>query len=137
MKIFIFGSNGMLGNYMKSYLSKAYEIIELTRNDYDLSRIKIESLSELLNYKNIKENDIVINCAGVIPQSLEKRGLNKRLYFTINSLFPVILSQICDKFGAKMIHVTKSMGSKNYHDLKTYRKLFDPNAVFERSPIIE
>ena len=48
MKIFIFGSNGMLGNYMKSYLSKAYEIIELTRNDYDLSRIKIESLSELL-----------------------------------------------------------------------------------------
>jgi hypothetical protein len=29
------------------------------------------------------------------------------------------------------------MGAKNYHDLKTYRKLFDENAVFERSPIIE
>ena len=106
MKIFIFGSNGMLGNYMKSYLSKTYEIIELTRNDYDLIKINIDSLSELLNYKNIKENDIVINCAGVIPQSSKQRGLNTRLYFTINSLFPVILSQICDKIGVKMIHVT-------------------------------
>ena len=47
----------------------------------------------------------------------------------------VIITWIGD-FNPKMIHVTKSMGSKNYHDLKTYRKLFDENAVFERSPII-
>lgn len=48
----------------------------------------------------------------------------------------VILTWIGD-FNPKMIHVTKSLGSKNYHDLKTYRKLFDENAIFERSPIIE
>ena len=48
----------------------------------------------------------------------------------------VIVTWIGD-FNPKMIHVTKSMGAKNYHDLKTYRKLFDENAVFERSPIIE
>ena len=40
-------------------------------------------------------------------------------------------------FNPKMMHVTKSMGSKQYHDLITYRKLFDENAVFQRSPIIE
>lgn len=48
----------------------------------------------------------------------------------------VIVTWIGD-FNPKMMHVTESMGAKNYHDLKTYRKLFDENAVFERSPIIE
>ena len=104
--IFIFGSNGMLGNYVKSYLSKTYTIISFTRKDYDLSKLSIDTLTQLLKSKNIKENDIVINCAGVIPQASNQRGLNTRLYFTINSLFPVILSQICDKYEAKMIHIT-------------------------------
>ena len=106
MTIYIFGSNGMLGNYISLYLSEKYKIIPLTRNDYDLQELNITTLSELLSSKNIKENDIVINCAGVIPQASKQRGLNTRLYFTINSLFPVILGQICDKFKAKMIHIT-------------------------------
>ena len=66
MKIFIFGSNGMLGNYIKSYLSKSYEIISLTRKDYDLSKLSIDTLTTLLNEKNLQKDDIVINCAGVI-----------------------------------------------------------------------
>jgi dTDP-4-dehydrorhamnose reductase len=106
MKIFIFGSNGMLGNYMKSYLSKSHEIICLTRKDYDLSKLLINTLEKLLKEKNIQENDIVINCAGVIPQASKQRNLDTILYFKINSLFPVILSQICNNIGAKMIHVT-------------------------------
>lgn len=106
-KIIIFGANGMLGNYVKSYLlSKDYKIISLTRKDYDLSELSINTLTKLLEDKNIQKNDIVINCAGVIPQASNQRGLNTRLYFTINSLFPVILSQICDNVGAKMIHIT-------------------------------
>lgn len=48
----------------------------------------------------------------------------------------VVVTWIGD-FNPKMMHVTKSMGAKNYHDLKTYRKLFDEKAIFERSPIIE
>lgn len=106
MKIFIFGSNGMLGTYVTNYLKKLYKIVELTRKDYDLSKINIDTLTTLLNEKNLQKDDIVINCAGVIPQASKQRGLNTRLYFTINSLFPVILSQICDKYGAKMMHIT-------------------------------
>lgn len=48
----------------------------------------------------------------------------------------VIITWIGD-FNPKMIHVTKSMGSVNYQDLKTYRKLFDETVIFERSPIIK
>lgn len=105
-KILIFGSNGMLGNYLKSYLSQSYNIISLTRNDYDLGKLSINGLTDLLTKNGITSNDVVINCAGVIPQASKQRGLNTRLYFTINSLFPVILGQICDSMGAKMIHIT-------------------------------
>jgi dTDP-4-dehydrorhamnose reductase len=106
MKLFIFGSNGMLGNYVKSYLSRYYQILPLTRNDYDLSKLNINSLEKLLINKHLEKNDIIINCAGVIPQSNRQRSLDSKLYFTINSLFPVVLSQICDKHNAKMIHIT-------------------------------
>ena len=106
MKIFVFGSNGMLGNYIKTYLSDIYHIISLTRKDYDLCKLSIDSLKNVLKKKNIQCNDIIINCAGVIPQSSKQRTLNINLYFKINSLFPVILSQICDNFGAKLIHIT-------------------------------
>ena len=106
MKIIIFGSNGMLGNYTKSYLSKSYEIIPITRKDYDIFNLSIDSLSQLLLDKKIQKDDVVINCAGVIPQASKQRTLDTRLYFQVNSLFPVILSQVCQKFETKMIHIT-------------------------------
>jgi dTDP-4-dehydrorhamnose reductase len=99
MKIFLFGSNGMLGNYVKTYLK--YEVVAFTRQDYDIFKLNIDSLRELL--KNLNENDVVINCAGVIPQT---QKTDVRLYFTVNSLFPVILSFICKEKKAKMIHIT-------------------------------
>ena len=121
MKIYIFGSNGMLGNYMKSYLSTYYEVISLTRDDYDLNNLSIDSLTDFLSNKNIKEYDVVINCAGVIPQASKQRILDSKLYFKINSLFPVILSMICEKFNTKMIHITTdcvfSGKTGNYNEL--------------------
>ena len=110
MKIFIFGSNGMLGSYITSVLSKKFNVKKFTRNDYDISNLSIDKLKLLLldsgKESGLKKNDIVINCAGVIPQASKQIGLNTRLYFTINSLFPVVLGEICNKNRAKMIHIT-------------------------------
>jgi len=106
-KIFIFGSNGMLGNYVNKYLClNNYEIIPLTRNDYDLSKISIESLNNFLINKGLEKNDVIINCAGIIPQASKDKILNKNLYYKINSLYPVILSIICSNYDAKFIHIT-------------------------------
>ena len=106
MKIFIFGSNGMLGTYVSNVLKEKFTIIKFTRKDYDLSEIKINSLKELLISNNFDNGDIVINCAGVIPQASKQRTLNTNLYFKINSIFPVILSCIVNQLSGKMIHVT-------------------------------
>ena len=39
-------------------------------------------------------------------------------------------------FNPKMIRVMEALGAKQVRTLATYRKLFDENAAFERSPII-
>jgi dTDP-4-dehydrorhamnose reductase len=107
MSIFLFGSNGMLGNYVKKYLTEQnYNVISITRNDYNLSNISIESLSKFLNEKNLKRNDIVINCAGIIPQSSKDKELNNKIYYKINSIFPIVLSMISKYNECNFIHIT-------------------------------
>jgi len=105
MKIYQFGSNGMLGNYMKLYLSRKYDLIPITRQDYDLENLSRNGLNELLEKKGINEGDLVINCVGIIPQTVS--GINiKKTYYKINSLFPVILGEIVRSKNCKFIHVT-------------------------------
>ena len=107
MKIFVFGSNGMLGTYISDFLSKEYKIIKLTRADYDLNNLEYESLKQLVNNveTGIQKNDVIINCAGIIPQS-SKEAISKEKYYKINSIFPLFLSIICKESQAKMIHIT-------------------------------
>ena len=91
---------------MNLYLSQSYKTVPLTRECYDLGRLSIGTLTELLTSRDVRKDDVIINCAGVIPQSSKQRDLSTRLYFTINGLFPVVLSQVCDRLGAKMVHIT-------------------------------
>jgi len=90
----------MLGNYVSSYLSSFYKVIKLTRKDYDISKLSILSLERFLT--KIEKDDIIINCSGAIPQ----RGGDKKYYYVVNSLFPVVLSMYCKQKDIKLIHIT-------------------------------
>jgi dTDP-4-dehydrorhamnose reductase len=122
MKIFIFGSNGMLGNYIKSYLSKENkEIICFTRDELDVSKVTYEKIDKLLSDYKLSENDVIINCVGIIPQSKNINDTSNRNYFLINSLFPNMLSTIAYIHKVRFIHITTDCvysGSKgNYTEL--------------------
>lgn len=105
--IYLFGANGMLGNYVNKYLlKKNLNIIPLTRKDYDLTNLSIISLTNFLKDKNLKEKDIIINCAGIIPQSSKDKELSKNMYYKINSIFPIVLSMIAINTNCKFIHIT-------------------------------
>ena len=100
--IYLFGSTGMLGNYIKNRLNPLFNLSCKNREDFDIFKDNFEKLTIIL--KDLKENDIIINCAGVIPQKLSNNEYKK--YIKINTLFPHKLQSIVEKKNAKLIHIT-------------------------------
>jgi dTDP-4-dehydrorhamnose reductase len=126
MKVFLFGANGMLGNYVRSYLSQNnIQVISLTRKDFDLEELSVLSLKKFLEEKGLGANDVIVNCAGVIPQASKDRELSKRNYYKINSILPIILSMLTPH----MIHITTdcvfSGATGGYHEYSTHDEIND------------
>jgi dTDP-4-dehydrorhamnose reductase len=98
MRVFIFGANGMLGRYIHSYFNGKFEVIPLTRKEFDIS-LSFNSVSDYLfdNY-NLSSNDIIINAAGIIKQ----RDFCKKQLIVVNSLFPHYLGDL----DCNVIHIT-------------------------------
>lgn len=105
-KILIFGTDGMLGRYVHTYLSniKKYEVIPITKQSFNVL-VDISILENFLLSKKINEKTCIINCIGLIPQRL-KNNINSNDYFLINSIFPQLLSKYSNKYSTKMIQPT-------------------------------
>ena len=54
--------------------------------------------------KNIKNNDVIINCIGIIPQKYKLD--NYRTFIKVNSLFPHKLEEIAEITDSKLIHIS-------------------------------
>lgn len=101
MKMFLFGSNGMLGRYIKLYLQDKYDLSCLTRDDLDLSNSTEEDISSFL-FENINKNDIIINASGLIKH----RNAKPIEMIKVNSIFPQILANFKKTVGCEVIHIT-------------------------------
>jgi len=84
----------MLGGYLVKQFPEASGF---TSRDYDISMSTRENLNLFLK---LSEGDVVINAAGVIPQS------GKTDYFHANAEFPHMLQALCASSGAHLIHVS-------------------------------
>ena len=120
MQVIVLGSKGMLGKYVWSYLNK-FECVGVNRDSLDASTVTEEKLEQLF-IKELKteRGDVVINCMGTIKPRVDSLGdLNAIL---VNSVFPRVLANFCEKYGLKLIHPTTdcvytgSKGSYNEHD---------------------
>jgi dTDP-4-dehydrorhamnose reductase len=104
MKIYVLGSKGMLGRYVMTYLKDKYEVIGLTRNQIDAYNINEEGLHAKLFHLGLKDGDVVINCVGTIKPQIDALGdLNG---IQVNSVFPRLLSNVCEKLNVNLIHPT-------------------------------
>jgi dTDP-4-dehydrorhamnose reductase len=104
MKVYIIGHTGMLGKYVSTYLSDFYEIVNIGRKEIDVSKINEKELKISLINLGINENDVLINCAGTIKPRVDELGdLNAIL---VNSVFPRVVSNVCEILNVKMIHPT-------------------------------
>lgn len=118
MKVFIFGSNGMLGKYVSKFLSDYYDIVNLTRNELDLLTVDYDSLLKKLVDIGVSTDSVVINCAGMIKQRLDVDDLD---FIKVNTLFPRLLEKVCNSINCKLIHPTTDCvytGKDGFYDEK-------------------
>lgn len=128
MKIYVLGYKGMLGRYVYTYFkSKEYNVIGLSRTDIDASDITESRLRAKLFHIGVKKDDVILNCMGTIKPMVDKLGdLNA---IKVNSVFPHLLSNVCEAKGYKMIHITTDCflpktkvlsenGNRNIEELK-------------------
>ena len=108
MKIFVFGSNGMLGRYFVKYLKNNnfhnLSVVALTRNELDLSNVNEKDIKDTLVKYKVSSGDVVLNAAGVINVMVNEVG--EKITKHINSIFPNMLSKVCEELNLKMIHIT-------------------------------
>ena len=94
MRILLFGSTGMLGQYLLKVLEKERgnkNVFCVNRSSFDIENDNWSKLSYIINC-NLNENDIIINCAGIIPQ--RESFINLRTYLRVNTVFPHKLNEI-------------------------------------------
>ena len=98
-RIFVFGADGMLGNYVvRHLLREGYQVWPLTRKDFDLKNLY--EIQDFLTFCELDKEEIIINCAGIINQRHTES--HKADYILVNSLFPHVL----DSLSAQVIHIT-------------------------------
>ena len=127
MKIILFGSTGMLGRYVYLNLKNGYNVICIKREQFDIENDEWSKLQYLL-CDNLKENDIIINCAGIIPQKIKND--NFKTYIRVNTLFPHKLNEISQKIRCRFIHITTdcvfdgSKGNYSVNDIHTAKDIY-------------
>lgn len=103
--IVVFGSDGMLGSYIVCFFRHftPLTVIPLTRKHYDIQKNTKQDLKILFEKNKVNEKTVVFNAAGLIPHA----GIfSPEHYYKINTEFPKTLSEICNEFGAQLIHPT-------------------------------
>ena len=114
-RIIIFGGGGMLGRYVREVLNEYRIFTYENRNDLDLRDVHAVKLA----LKNqIGTNDIIVNCAGVIPH----KEHTKEDMVLVNTVFPLLL----DKMPNKVIHISTDCVF-NGKELKPYSEQCIPN----------
>ena len=125
MIIYLFGSTGMIGNYIFELLKKSFDVIPINRNQFDINKDNWNKLKNTL--KNLKKDDIIINCAGIVPQT---KITDSKQYIKVNSIFPHKLEEISLNIKCKFIHITtdcvfkgdkgKYIESDNHNEVNIY-----------------
>lgn len=100
MKIFVLGCTGMLGRYVYTHLKfQGYDVLGLSRAHLDAFRVSEEGL----NLFDFNSGDVIINCIGIIKQ---REDISKLEFIKVNSVFPHMVANVCEKIGCNFIHVT-------------------------------
>ncbi len=92
-KLLLIGGSGMLGTALHYLLSQKHALTTLERSQFDIVKGHWDALS-------VTGFDYVINAAGLI----NRRQVDAGHFYTVNAIFPHVLSTLCAHSGARLIH---------------------------------
>jgi dTDP-4-dehydrorhamnose reductase len=131
MKIFVIGHTGMLGRYVSTYFKfKNYEVVDISRNDIDATKITEPELRATLFHMGMRKGDVVINCVGMIKQ---KKDVNNLEFIMANTVFPLILANVCEDEGTNMIHPSSDCVFSGLRGLYDETDTHDATDIYGRS----
>lgn len=102
-KILVFGANGMLGKYVYLYLKKNtnHDVRAIERSEFDVQHNTFQDLYNLMSRNDVDSNTVVFNGIGSIPHAGVQ---DPRVFYMVNTVFPMMLSVVCKAFDCKLIH---------------------------------
>jgi len=132
INIFVIGKNGMLGNYVYSYLKNntKYNVIGLDRTNLNIITATQRIIKNMLFHLGMVENDVIINCAGVIPQRNNNNILDS---ITVNSVFPYYLYNVCKQMNSKLIHISTDCVFSGEQGHYTEKSIHDAKDVYGKT----
>jgi dTDP-4-dehydrorhamnose reductase len=132
MRIYVLGYKGMLGRYVYTYLkSRGHYAVGISRDELDITSLTEPQLRAQFHHMKFKKGDVIINCIGAIKPQVDKLGTLNAI--KVNSLFPHLLSNICEKDGYKMIHITSDCCYSGKDGLYNENSLHDCTDVYGKS----
>ncbi len=101
-KVLVFGSNGMLGNFLCDLLEKrGYEVI---RNDVSQGGIDITNEQEVRDLIYESSAEYVVNCAAYT--GVEKAEEQRELAFEVNANAPKYMAKVSKELNIPFLHVS-------------------------------
>jgi dTDP-4-dehydrorhamnose reductase len=98
MKIIVLGSNGMLGSMIVFLCKKKnYDCLAIGRYEFDVLKHSITELE-----KHVKEECVIVNCIGAIPQ----KKYNEEEFEKLNKSFPLELAEFCKNRSIPLLHIS-------------------------------
>ena len=133
MNIGIVGSNGYLGETLKSFFSLSHKIVPL--------KLRIDNNSDLVNFNlksmiDMHKLDVIVNCAAIIG-FINCYKNAKKAYF-VNSILPHLICSVCKNLNVKYYHISTEavFPSGDLNSLYSETDIPNPETVYGKSKYI-
>ncbi len=133
-KVLVFGSNGMLGNYLSKLLeSEGYEVL---RNDISKGGIDITEQQQVRDLIFESGVEHVVNCAAYTNVN-KAEGEDREIAFKVNANAPKYMAQACNEMGIQFVHVSTDyiFGENRKEGYPEEYKNFKPLSVYGESKL--
>ncbi|MDO8986648.1 MAG: SDR family oxidoreductase [Coriobacteriia bacterium] len=115
VRILVVGASGMLGHEAIRVLVPDFDVHGACRTPFDASKLGLaadhlltglDATDPSAAYRLLEtvQPDVVLNAVGIVKQRADAKAAVPSIQ--VNSLWPHILADACDQYGARMVHVS-------------------------------